>query len=288
MKTGSLFLGSQAECKNFVRTIEGWYVYILRRPDGRAFYVGKGKADRVFQHENEARHPNSFRSNPFKLNVIRKIGRSGAQLIYEIDFIADNETAALAREMLLISALKRLHEGGPLTNLDPGGGSSAGSAPLSRERHTATLGGEPKDNPERATLNRFVLNIAPMRSVIFKPVSQFVARPTQRYPNKSMKPTVRQAVALVASAAVNSVSMESRCRIPRLVIVDGISGLVENGVASDILTSGLGNVVPISNPAEECFDLTADQARRAVKLIGQRKCTDLGVISIAARSANRP
>jgi uncharacterized protein len=280
MKTDSLFLGPQAECKKFVRTIGGWYVYLLRRPDGRPFYVGKGKADRVFQHENEARHPNDFRSNPFKLNVIRKIKQAGANLIYEIDFIADTEIAVLAREMLLISTLKRLHEGGPLTNLDPGGGSSAGNAPLSKERHTATLSGEPIDNSERATLNRFVLNIAPMRSVIFKPVGQFVARPTQRYPSKSMKPTVRQAAALVASAAVNGISMDLPCRIPRRVVVDGVAGLVENGVACDICTSGLGNIVPAQNPADECFDLTTDQARRAIGLIGQRKCTDVGVLAI--------
>lgn len=279
MKTGALFLGPQAECKQFVQAIEGWYVYVLRRPDGHPFYVGKGKIDRVFQHENEARHPNDFRSNPFKLNVIRKIKKAGANLIYEIDFITDNETAALSREMLLIGALKRLHEGGPLTNLDPGGGSSTGSAPFSRERHTATLGGEPKDNPERATLNRFILNITPMRSVIFKPIGQFVARPTQRYPNKAMVPTVRQAAALVASAAVNGVSMDNACHIPRRVVVDGVPGLVENGVACDILTSGLGGVASAQHPAEEHFYLTIDQARRAVCLIGQRKCADLGVIS---------
>lgn len=280
MKTGSLFLGPQAECKKYVRTIERWYVYILRRPDGRPFYVGKGKADRVFQHDNEARHPNDFRSNPFKLNVIRKIKKSGANLIFEIDFIADNETAALAREMLLIREIKRLHEGGPLTNLDPGGGSSARSAPLSKERHTATLAGEPKGNPERATLNKFILNIAPMRSVIFKPAGQFVARPTQRYPNKSMIQTMRQATALVASAAVNGTSMDSACRIPRRVVVDGVAGLVENGVACDILTSGLGAITSTQNPADEYFDLTANQTRRAVGLIGLRKCVDLGIISI--------
>jgi hypothetical protein len=282
VKTGVLFLGSAADCKTFVRTIGGWYVYILRRPDGRPFYIGKGKADRVFHHENEARHPNDFRSNPLKLNVIRKIKQAGGNLIYEIDFVAEDELAALAREVLLIGAFKRLHEGGPLTNLDPGGGSSAGTAPLSTERHTATLSGEPSDNPDRATLNRFILNIAPMRSVIFKPVGQFVARPTQPYPSKSMTPTVRQAAALVASAAVNGLSMEAGCCIPRRVVVEGVAGLIENGVACDIVTSGFGTVRPAIDPTTEVFDLTADQARLAVGLIGQRKCADLGVIGSVA------
>jgi hypothetical protein len=279
MKTGALFFGPHTECKSFVRKIEGWYVYILRRPDGRPFYIGKGKGDRAFHHENEARHPNDYRSNPLKLSVIRKIKQVDQNLIYEIDLIAESESDALEREMLLISNFKRLHEGGPLTNLDPGGGSSGGSAPLSKERHTATLGGEPEDNPERATLNRFILNIAPMRSVIFKPAEQFVARPTQRYPTKSMVPTVRQAAAVVASAVVNGVSMESACRIPRKVVVEGVAGLIENGVACDIVTSGLGELVPAGNPADECFDLSIDQVGKAVGLVGRGKCIDLGVIT---------
>jgi hypothetical protein len=98
-----------------MRSVRGWYVYILRRPDGRPFYVGKGIGDRVFHHENEARHPNDRRSNPFKLNVIRKIKKDGGQLVYEIDLVAADEEAVLAREMFLINKLKRLHEGGPLT-----------------------------------------------------------------------------------------------------------------------------------------------------------------------------
>jgi hypothetical protein len=279
MPTAALFVGDQAGCKEFVRNVIGWYVYILRRPDGTPFYVGKGKGDRVFHHENEARHPNDWRSNPFKLNVIRKIKRAGGEITYEIDLTAPSEEAALAREMLLISSFKRLHEGGPLTNLDPGGGSTAGSAPISKQRHTATLAGEPEDNPSRATLNRFVLNIAAMNSVILKPIGQFIARPTQRYPQKSMAPTLRQAAALVASAAGNGTSLDGACVIPRRVMVADVASLVENGVACDILTSGLGTVIPAKSPADECFCLTTDQARCVAGLVGFRKCVDLGVVS---------
>lgn len=283
MKTGTLFFENQTRCKEFVRTIDGWYVYILRRPDGRPFYIGKGKGDRAFHHENEARHPNDRRSNPFKLNVIREIKKAGGAVGYEIDLTAATEEEALAREMSLISAFKRLHQGGPLTNLHPGGGSSSGSAPISKERHSATLAGEPNDNPERATLNRFVLNIAAMQSVILKPLGQFTARPTQRYPNKSAAPSLRQAAALVASASANEVSMDGACRIPRRVCVDGVAGLVENGVACDISTSGLGTIVPAPHPSDECFDLSAEQARKAVGLVGLRKCVDLGVIPTLPR-----
>ena len=30
-----------------------WYVYIYTFPDDTVFYVGKGKGDRIFQHEIE-------------------------------------------------------------------------------------------------------------------------------------------------------------------------------------------------------------------------------------------
>lgn len=33
----------------------GWYVYALRNPlDGRVFYIGKGKGNRIFQHAQDA------------------------------------------------------------------------------------------------------------------------------------------------------------------------------------------------------------------------------------------
>jgi hypothetical protein len=281
MKTGELFRGTQDLCKNFVRESRDFYVYILRRPDGRPFYVGKGWSDRAFCHENEARHPNDYRSNAYKLNVIRAIWRAGESVDYEIDFITSDETAAYEREAELINGFKRLHEGGPLTNLAPGGGTSGGPAPISKEKHSNTLGGVPTDNPQRATLNRFILSIADMGSVVVKPASQFLARPTQRYPNKSMAPSLRQAVALAASAAANGISLESACRIPRRLTVEGVEGLVENGVACDVMTSGLGSLVPAEHPSDECFDLSIDQARKVVGLIGFRKCADLGIIQAA-------
>jgi hypothetical protein len=277
------FTGSQQQCKAYLRTITGHYVYILKRPDGRPFYVGKGVGDRVFSHENEARHPNDWRSNAYKLNVIRAIWRSSQSIIYEIHHITDDEPEAYARESLLIEFFKRLHEGGPLTNLAPGGGSTSGMAPLSRERHSATLGGVPDDNPERATLNGFVLGIARMKSVVIKPISQFTPRPTQRYPGKSMGLTLRQAAALVASAAVNGITMDDACEVPRRLQVEDVQGYIENGVSCDILTSGTASVIPAGDPANERFLLTAEQSRKVIGHIGLRKCADLGVV--ASRTA---
>jgi hypothetical protein len=279
------FTGSQADCQQFIRDcVRPHYVYVLRRPDGRPFYVGKGGRDRAFAHENEARHPNDWRSNAYKLNVIRSIWRDGGAIIYEIDFITDDEAAAYAREAALIGQLKRLHEGGPLTNLAPGGGSLQGAAPASKARHSATLGGAPTDNPERAILNRFVLGIATMRSVVIKPSGQFVARPTLPYPQKSMELTLRQAVALAAAAAANGVFLSETCVIPRRVTVEGVNGLVENGVACDIITSGSGALISAPDPGDEAFRLSSDQARAVVGWVGLRKCVDLGVMPASAFS----
>lgn len=278
VSTGRLFHGDDLGCKAFLAGQPAHYVYILRRPDGRPFYVGKGYGPRVFQHENEARHPNNRLSNAYKLNVIRSIWKAGLKPTYEIDLVTTSAEDAYVREAALISLIKRLHEGGPLTNLAAGGGSTAGPAPASVERHSATLGGIPDDNPERATLNGFVLSIAHMDSVVVKPVGQFIARPTVRFPNKSRKLSLRQAVAVVASAASNGISMAGGCRIPRKLIVDGVEGLVENGVACDLLTSGAVSIDPAADPADECFLLSAQQAAAIVGVLGQRKCIDLGII----------
>jgi len=279
LQRGLFFCGDGAGCKAFLNQHPLHYVYVLRRPDGRPFYVGKGVGSRVVQHENEARHPNNRLSNSHKLNVIRSIWRAGSAPTYEIDLITEDAVAAYARETALIEHFKRLHEGGPLTNRAAGGGSTAGPAPVSKERHTATLGGIPKDNPERAALNQFVLGIAEMGSVVLKPEGQFIAKPTVKFPKSTRSLSLRQAVAIVASASANSIPMDAACRIPRKVIVDGVAGLIENGVACDLLTSGSVALVDARDPADECFDLSAAQARSIIGLIGHRKAVDLGIIT---------
>jgi hypothetical protein len=89
----------------------------------------------------------------------------------------------------------------------------------------------------------------------------------------------RQAVALIASASANGVQMDSACEIPRQLVIEDVAGLIENGVSCDIITSGFAMLLPHANPALERFSLNADQARRAVGLVGLCKCVDLGIIS---------
>lgn len=273
----TIFQGDRDSCLRFLSGKSGYYTYILLRPDGRPFYVGKGTGLRVLQHENEARHPNDRRSNAHKLNVIRAIGRSRENLVYEIDAFFEDELSAYGREEALIAKHKRLHEGGILTNRAPGGGSISGPSPFSLERHAATLGGIPEDDPETATLNRFVLAIGPMRSVVLKPSSRFKPRPTQVFPRVRRSFSPRQAIALAATAAANGIVLNGGARLPRSVMIDEVSGFVENGVSCDIATSGLATVVASDDPANEMFVLSNDQVRSVVGFIGLKKASDLGI-----------
>ncbi len=100
---------------------QSYYVYILIRPDkNEPFYVGKGKNQRLFEHEKNV--TSLIINNPYKVNIIKKIIESGSQLIYGIDSFFDNEEDALARECKLITEIGRASLGaGTLTNLTEGG-----------------------------------------------------------------------------------------------------------------------------------------------------------------------
>lgn len=273
----SLFVGGQDACKTFCRGRSGYYVYLLRRPGGQPFYVGKGCGDRVFQHENEARHPNGPKSNSHKLNVVRSIWRQSLSVTYEIDSWHATESLAYAREAELISNLKRLHEGGPLTNRDPGGGAVGGASPFSKARHSATLSGVPEDNPERAALNQFVLAVGPMDSVVIKPAKQFTAKPTQKYPSKVINLRQRTAIAIVAAAAAQGVQIVDGAVIARRVEIDGVEGLLENGVCCDLLTASVVDIEAAPHAADERLRIRPGMASKIIGLIGKRKVVELGV-----------
>ena len=279
---GPLCNGGRKGCLRYLSTLSSYYTYILRRPDGRPFYVGKGSGPRVFDHENEARHPNGRKSNSHKLNVIRAAWREEASVIYEISAAFADEAQAYENEETLIRRFRRLHEGGILTNRDPGGGSTSGPSPFSLKRHSDTLGGIPADDIETATLNQFVLAIGPMRSVVLKPISRFQCRPTLAYPRKTTGPSLRQAIALVATAAANGIFLNEGVRLPRTVCVDGVDAFVENGVSCDIATSGMARVLPALDPKNETFELDGQQIRRVVGMVGLKKASDLGISDATA------
>lgn len=277
-----LFEGDRNQADAFLRSISGrFYVYLLCRPDGQPFYVGKGLNRRALDHEAEARraHPIGD-SNPIKCNVIRKIVREGGAVRYRIDsaYDADDQLACLEREAALIAQHRRLHEGGCLTNLAGGLGNMSGAAPASLERHAATLSGAPTDNPERATLNRYLLSIGPVESVPVKPIGQLrPILPTTPHPSPR-QPKARNAYALIASAAAHGLTVGPAARIPRRFTYEGVEAIIENGVARDILKAGLATLRPAADPRDEVFELDSVQAKAIEGLVGRAMLEARGLL----------
>lgn len=277
-----LFEGTRSDIERFLKDVGGrFYVYLLCRPDLTPFYVGKGIDRRVFHHEMEAHqvHPGG-EANPFKCNVIRNLEQTGQKIVYQIDSIYDrgNEQACLDREAALIFEIGRFHEGGPLTNLAGGVGNISGSSPYSTQKHTATLSGEPDNNPERAKLNRFLQGIGPVKSVPVKPISQ-ISRvlPTQPH-TQPRKPTLRCAYALLASACAHGLRIEPNVEIPRSFVFEGVQGVIENGVARDILKAKMADLVSAIPPQNERFRLGMRQCETVKKLVGETSLSERGLL----------
>ena len=276
------FEGHRSAAETYLKSISGqYYVYLLCRPDGRPFYVGKGINKRALEHEAEARrnHPIG-ESNPFKCNVIRKIIRDGGQLVYQIDavFNAEWQYDCLEREAALIRHHRRLHEGGCLTNLAGGIGNLAGAAPFSLERHASTLSGQPSDNPERAILNRFLQGIGPVGSVPVKPIGQ-IARILPTTPHSQPRsPTPRCAYALTASATASGLELKPGVKIPRAFSYQGVAAIIENGVARDLVKAGMATLIAGGTAAEEAFALDAGHVDLLTQLVGRDALVERGLL----------
>ena len=276
-----VFEGDRQGADDFLRFVDGYYVYVLCRPDGTPFYVGKGTKRRAIEHELEAvRHHPIGETNPIKCNVIRKIRRSGQRVVYRIDSVYDKtyQQECLKREAALIAHYRRLHEGGCLTNLAGGLGNAAGAAPLSLEKHAATLSGEPADNPDRATLNRFLRSVGPMDSVPVKPIGQLTRiLPTTPHPS-ARRPTPRCAYALIASASACGIPLAAGACVPRSFNYQGVHAIIENGVARDILKADVATLISSSIPAQEMFELSARQLITITTLVGRQSLIDRGLL----------
>lgn len=116
-------------CKN--NSDKLFYVYLMYKPNGTIFYVGKGTArdysdQRISYHELEARSAGKWKKQPhlnhLKLNTIRKIWEEGKEILYAVDSWHKTEEACYNREKELIQILgRKITKDGFLTNLTEGG-----------------------------------------------------------------------------------------------------------------------------------------------------------------------
>jgi hypothetical protein len=202
------FEGNSAMTRGFLRGLPSgaYYTYLLLRPDGVSFYIGKGRGNLAPQHAHEAMRQSKLkRINPHKCNAIRSIVLRGEELRYRIDRIYTDadQLSCLEREAALFCQFRRRCDGGTLTNLASGLGNLFGADPESAARHAATLSGIPQDDPERAALNLYLISFGAVDSVPIKPLSRYRARLVLAMPsNKDLRnPTMRNALTIVAVAA---------------------------------------------------------------------------------------
>lgn len=101
-----------------------FYVYVMRRPNGEPFYVGKGCRRRIASHERDALNG----VDGLRHRYIKKIWRSGSLVDYDIIGYYATEMEAFAEETALIARLGRRKLGsGPLINLTDGGEGPTGA-----------------------------------------------------------------------------------------------------------------------------------------------------------------
>jgi hypothetical protein len=274
-KLGFQVLDAVAASNALKASDKRFYVYVLLRPDGQPFYVGKGLGRRVFNHEMEAGNT-TLRTH--KLNVIRATNRRGARIGYALPHFCDDETEAHALEVKLIAELGR-HDlkRGPLTNQTDGGEGVTGLSPETLARKAANLGGASSD-PERRVANEFFHRIAGQQdSVPIKPLG--VRRLEATVPHSSSrKPTERMAKVIVAAALATDQLLTEGLIIPRLFSIKDNAYVIENGAAKDMLKAGMIIVTPGDKPEMERFTLTARGFDAVTSLISRDRLEDLGVL----------
>lgn len=94
----------------FVSERVGWYVYALQDPgDGRLFYVGKGRGNRVFHHAQAALATQQDHEMSPKIELINAIHDAGLQVgTFILRHGISSESAAYDLESAVIDAMRLL------------------------------------------------------------------------------------------------------------------------------------------------------------------------------------
>lgn len=251
-----------------------YYVYVLSRPCGTPFYVGKGIGDRVFCHERDALNT-TLRSH--KLNTIRALHAAGALVQYSVELMNSQEEA-LARERFLILRYGRHDLGtGPLTNMTDGGEGPANFSDETKQRHRDTLAGVLEDGSPRSAVNAFFNRIGvPVGSIPIKPLGERRLEPLTPHP-RPRKPSPRQAAALAAVAIGNSVVLRPRARLRRVFDFENGTAVLENGVGRDMLKSGMVEIFEALAGAE-ILEVTEIGYSATVEFVGRPVLLDYGAL----------
>jgi hypothetical protein len=250
------------------------YVYVLRRPCGEPFYVGKGMGMRLLNHEAEAR--NTARLS-HKLNIIRQLLRQNVRVLYEVDSFHHDEHLCFAREAALIRALGRFDIGvGQLANCTDGGEGTCNPSEESKERAYQKWCGVEGDS-EYSVINRFVRQLIATEAVPIKPLSKLRIDPLTPHPSPRGF-SRRQAAAIVPSAVSNGVLLGDECDVPRTLEVDGVQCIIENGAGRDILKSGMASLSSHGMPRREVFTISSAAVAYIIAEFGRDLLQSIGLV----------
>lgn len=266
---------SREEVRKLLRSAQGiYYIYMLSRPCGTPFYVGKGSGDRVFCHERDALQT-TLRSH--KLNTIRALHANDRQVGYSIELMS-GKLEALARERELTQSYGRHDLGtGPLTNMTDGGEGPANFSEQTRQKHRDTLASNLEDGSARSAVNAFFLKLGiPVDSIPIKPLGERRLEPLTPHPN-ARKPTRRQAAALAAAVIGNRMILAPQAQFKRRFSLEDGEAVIENGVGRDMLKSGM---ISVSNPkpGDEMLEVSEFGYRTTLSQVGRETLTSFGAL----------